>query len=367
VDDIARRGQLTAARLPALVLTLRRNREWWTTGPLLRPGARVGFKGSNLVWQHYANEGLQLQWLGTFGKANAFFNDGEQDDAFGALLDEAAPLAAQRAGGIAWEYLFPFDGGRPPWVSGLAQGTALSAYSRAYVRFGDQAFRDTAFGALGIFRTPPPAGVLDQTAAGAHYLQYSFAPQLHILNGFVQALNGIHDYSKYVDGVEGSQLYAAGDAELRAELPAFDTGGWSRYSQYRDSDLSYHKLLRDFLKGLCKRVAKDDEVAAEPFCTATDRFTADLTTPPVLTVIEPRAAPRKRHVARQSLRLDKPATVHFSVMRGGFAYTRSASLSSGRHFFPWTPPRAGDYAVHLDAIDPAGNRAAADAVTHVRP
>ena len=48
-----------------------------------------------------------------------------RDDDLRALLDEALGLATQRAGGIAWEYLFHFDGGRPPWVSGLAQGTGL--------------------------------------------------------------------------------------------------------------------------------------------------------------------------------------------------------------------------------------------------
>src|SRR5439155_1184059 len=82
-------------------------------------------------------------------------------------------------GGIAWEYLFKFDGGRPPWVSGLAQGTALSALSRAAVRLGRSDYFEAARSALGIFKTPPPAGVRVDTPAGAHYLQYSFDPDLH--------------------------------------------------------------------------------------------------------------------------------------------------------------------------------------------
>ncbi|MGI8729541.1 MAG: hypothetical protein ACR2LK_06050 [Solirubrobacteraceae bacterium] len=115
------------SRLPALFKTVARNRQWWSDGPLLSSGRRVSFRGSPLVWQYYTGEGLQIQWLGTFGKANALWKPRKHDSALRELLGAALALAAQRAGGIAFEYLFNFDGGRPPWVSGLAQGTAVQA------------------------------------------------------------------------------------------------------------------------------------------------------------------------------------------------------------------------------------------------
>ena len=68
VDGIAERRQLTASRLNALWLTLERNLEWWSEGPLLPSGRRVEFEGSELVWQYYPGSGLQLQILGNFGK-----------------------------------------------------------------------------------------------------------------------------------------------------------------------------------------------------------------------------------------------------------------------------------------------------------
>ena len=70
------------------------------------------------------------------------------------------PLATERAGGLAWEYLFPFDGQEPPWVSSLAQGTGLQAMARSATRLERQAeIFPIALRGLGIFQTPPPQGV----------------------------------------------------------------------------------------------------------------------------------------------------------------------------------------------------------------
>ena len=57
----AARGQLSASRLAPLFLTVQRNREWWTSGPLLSSGRRVGFEGSQIVWQYYPGNGIQTQ------------------------------------------------------------------------------------------------------------------------------------------------------------------------------------------------------------------------------------------------------------------------------------------------------------------
>src|SRR4029079_18430406 len=42
-----------------------------------------------------------------------------------ALLDRMLALASDRGGFTAWEYFFAFGGGAPPWIRGLAQGTAI--------------------------------------------------------------------------------------------------------------------------------------------------------------------------------------------------------------------------------------------------
>ena len=383
-EYIAASGQLTVSRLPALFETVERNREWWSRGPLLHDGQRVSFAGSRLVWQFYAGEGLQIQWLGTFGKANALWQAGRYDTALRELLDEALGLASQRAGAIAFEYLFGFDGGLPPWVSGLAQGTALQALARAGVRLAEPRYIEAARAGLGIFREAPPAGVRVATPAGAHYLIYSFAPGLRVLNAFTQALNGLSDFALLANDVEGQTLFAAGEAQLRAELASYDTGGWSRYSLGRDANLHYHTLARDFLRNLCTRLTEaqargqattaaaqtGDTLPAPvpptpiidpaPYCDTAQRFTRYLSEPPRLRLVTGRARAGRPISVR--LALDKPAFVTLSLRRGGRTVTVLRDrLGSGSRSLRWMhPPRPGGrFAVRLAATDLAGNRGAA--------
>lgn len=252
-QQMAAAGQLTATRAPVVFLTLERNRQWWTAQPLLSSRTRVSFPGSRIVWEYYAGQGIQIQWLGTFGEANGYYLSGHENANLRQLLSEVLPLATQRAGGIAWEYLFHFDGGAPPWTSGLSQGTALQVLARAWGRFKEQSYLTAAQQALGIFQTPPPAGVQVRTPAGAEYAEYTYAPRDRILNGFIQAEVGLYDYTSITHNPLGLRLFEEGDAEARVETPLYDTGAWSKYDQFGESDLSYHELLTEFLQHLCER------------------------------------------------------------------------------------------------------------------
>jgi len=389
VEDVAAAGGFTATRLPALFETVRRNREWWANGPLLGNGARVSFQGSRIVWQYYAGEGLQIQWLGTFGKANGLWTGG-YDASLRALLDETLALAASRAGGIAWEYLFRFDGGRPPWVSGLAQGTAIQALSRAAVRFAEPRYFEAARAGLGVFREAPPGGVRVATPAGAHYLIYSFAPGLRVLNAFTQAVNGLHDFGALANDAEGRALFAAGEAQLRGELAEYDTGGWTRYSLGgRDATVGYHSLARDFLGNLCERLTEDAArppvptapatpaggapailppsggavpvppapavIDPAPYCGAAQRFTQYLTQAPVVKLVSQRARGGRPAVLRLSV--SKPSSVTVRLRRGGkTVVVLGGRLGSGRRSLRWPkPPRSGgEFDVVLGARDITG-------------
>jgi hypothetical protein len=260
-QGMAAAGAFIPTRLPVIFLTLEKNRQWWTTQPLVSSRVRVSFPPSKLVWEHYAGQGIQIQWLGTFGEGNGYYLSGHENTNLRQLLSEVLPLASKRAGGIAWEYMFHFDGGSPPWTSGLSQGTALQVMARSWSRLREPAYLTAAQQALGIFQTAPPQGVRVKTAAGAEYAEYTYAPSDRILNGFIQADVGLYDYTSITHDPLGLRLFEAGDAEARAETPHYDTGAWSLYDQYGESDLNYHELLSEFLAHLCERTRKGPPTA----------------------------------------------------------------------------------------------------------
>ena len=379
VRAIAAEGLLSASRVPAVFLTLERNWQWWTREQLLNSGARVSFPGSRLVWQYYAGQGIEIQWLGTFGAANGYYLSGHENADLRQLLGEALPLAARRAGGIAWEYLFSFDGGAPPWTSGLSQGTALQVLARAWSRFKEPAYLQAAQQALGVFRTAPPQGVRVRRDAGVHYAEYTYAPGDRILNGFIQALVGLYDYTSLTKDPRGLALFEEGDAQARAEAPQYDTGAWSRYDQFGESTLGYHELLTEFLQHLCQRTRKGPPLqpsAAAPgapessapapahsapipgddiYCTTAQRFTADLSTPPAIGLLTTRVHAGAR--ARVQMSLSKVSNVSMTIRQAGRVVWRTgATVEGGRPRLAWVaPPRPGAYSVTLSATDPAGN------------
>jgi hypothetical protein len=367
LEDMAARHEFTPSRLPALFLTLQRNIEWWSREPLLRSGARVSFPGSQLVYQLYPGHGLQIQWLGTFGKLNALWKSRRRANArkAGALLDEVLPLASERAGGLAWEYLFPFDGQRPPWVSSLSQGTGLQAIARAATEQDRQAdVFPIALRGLAMFQTSPPEGVRIPDGDGAHYLQYSGLPDLKILNGFIQSLVGLYDFAALTGDPTALALFQAGDVAARQEVPTFDTGAWSLYSRgssTRESPLGYHTLVRDFLNNLCARTA------AIEYCSAAQHFTLYLTLPPKIQVL-PRTL-RANRTGSLRFKLDKISRVSLMITRGTktVATINPGVLGRGTKTLRWrAPKRSGSYGVSVTATDLAGNVATVEGEVSVK-
>jgi hypothetical protein len=367
LQAIAAAGQLTPSRLGVLFLTLERNRQWWTTEPLPSEGQRLSFPPSKLVWQYYAGQGIEIQWLATFGEANGYYLSGHENANLRQVLAEALPLASSRAGGIAWEYMFRFDGGSPPWTSGLSQGTAVQALARAGSRLKEPAFLAGAQRALGIFRVPPPAGVRVNTRAGAIYAEYSYAPDDRILNGFIQALVGLYDYTSISKDPLGLALFEAGDAAARGEVPLYNTGAWSLYDQFGESNLNYHELLTEFLQHLCERTRNGPPIRQtnapipgdQIYCATAASFTADLHTPPLIALLSKTLPAGAR--AGVQISLSKISAVRLTVSQTGRVVWRNgATVQRGRPRLLWvTPARGGTYSVTLTATDLAGNSATA--------
>lgn len=419
VEAIASAKGLIPSRLPLLFLTIERNREWWTKSSLLSYGDRVSFPGSRLVWEYYPGQGIELQWLATFGEANGYFLSGTENGPLRQVLEEAAALATNRAGGIAWEYVFQFDGGHPPWTSGLSQGTAIQAFARGASRLREPAFQKDAEAALGIFKTPPPVGVrVARTVNGqpaAEYLEYSFASGERILNGYIQSLNGLYDFTKLTGSSAGGKLFEEGDAEARVQTPQYNTGAWSMYDQHTESDLGYHELLAEFLQDLCERTKGGEPMGEEAagstpggaggaagggegeggpgasgnggatggtgpaakaagsgaktqaqtqiagdqvYCETASAFYEDLHTAPVLKLLSHKLPGNAR--AGVMFSLSKVATVNIVIRKGKkIVWTNSATVEAGKPRLLWpTPKGGGTFQVSATAVDLAGNHAA---------
>jgi D-glucuronyl C5-epimerase C-terminus len=275
LQAIAAARLLTPSRLPVLFLTLDRNRIWWTTGPLLAADQRVGFARSQLVWEYYPSQGLELQQLGSFGQADSMYQAGPRYwQRLRSLVDELIPLAAWRGGALVWEYYFRFAGGEPPWTSAMSQGTAIQALTEVSEAFHDPAYTELARRALHIFTESPPTGVALPTRLGRWYLLYSFARRAAVLNGFLQALIGLYDYAQASGDPEGQRLFELGDVQARAAVPRYDTGRWSLYQPGVPDSLDYHKLVTEFLHQLCSRTG------APVYCRTAGRFQSYLKHPP---------------------------------------------------------------------------------------
>ena len=275
----------------------------------------------------------------------------------GQLLDELLALRVPRAGGVAWEYYFTFGGGRPPWVSGLAQGTGIQSIARVAQRTDREAeVLPIADQALGVFETATPAGVRVATANGPHYALYSFDPGLRVINGFMQALVGLYDLGRIGNDDRARALYADGERAARVELPTFDTGAWSLYSRgsvEHESDLSYHQLLRAFLRSMCNRT--DDPV----YCDTELRFAQYELEPPQLSLVTTRL--RGGTDGKLRLRLSKISRVGLRVERGGkvVSIRPAVVVGHGTPFLRWPVPRkAGEYDVRADRGRPGGERRA---------
>ena len=353
VQELAEQRRLDG-RLRPTFLILRRNWEWFwqQRNGVAAAGRRHMFGASRVIFQFYSGQGWQLQPLANFGHLNALLTGRRVDVAQAReLADDLLGLAVTRGGDLALEYYFPFSGGGPGWVSGMAQATGLQALARLWKATGDGRYLEATRPMLDLMRDAPPNGVqVDERGDGPHFLLYSQAPRLLVGNSFAQALVGLHDYVQITG--EGGDLLEAGLRGARSTMERFDTGAWSLYyrrpgtSDGRESNLHYHRLFTAFLGRLCRRTAD------EAFCSLQNRFQ----------VYEKR--PVRIGRLRTSTRGDRLTVRVWTSKRGSGRLTlfrgsrpvrsRSFPLSRGTHVTRWPRPPRGDYRLVMAAESPTG-------------
>lgn len=155
-----------------------------------------------------------------------------------AALRAARWLVSRQRPDGTWAYGFdnPLDWAgtsvSAPWVSGMAQGQALSLLERVWRITGNGAFLRAGRKALASFSVPvAKGGVLRMWRGQPFYEEYPTTerPTL-VLNGFLFALIGLHEFAEATGDRRAGRLWRRGEASAAATLRLYDMGdGASSY------------------------------------------------------------------------------------------------------------------------------------------
>ena len=129
-----------------------------------------------------------------------------------------------------WEYR---DTLKAPWYSALAQGQGISVLVRAHQESKDAEYFDAARRAFATFQhSIADGGVAFTDSSGDLWFEeYIVSPPTHILNGFMWALWGVHDYFLATQDLAARDLFTRGVRTLLHNLNRYDLGFWSLYEQ----------------------------------------------------------------------------------------------------------------------------------------
>ena len=349
LNSLAKRRLLGDRAFPAF-LVLQRNVEWfWTDrkGPAAY-GTRTTFPGSQIIYEFYPGSGWQLQPLANFGHLNGLLKlRHPKAGQLESYADELLQTAVTRDGFLAFEYYFPWSGGAPGWVSGMATATGMQALSTLGKRDGDARYVDAAHSMLGVFNAGPPWGIRMSLPQGLFFLQYSQDPSLLVGNAYAQSILGLDVYATNSGDTTAAGLVSQAVSAARQILPLYDTGAWSLYYRTRsgpghESDLSYHELFGSFLDEMCQRWQA-------PFCDMAANFHRYETEPVTLSSLRAKVDRRKKQM-RVGFAISKRSGITLSARRGTkTVYNFVSPLERGPHRVVWPLPKRGRYTIVLSA------------------
>src|SRR3954467_14351058 len=323
------------------------NTRWFASHWDQKAGADVVDYSDGTWYRAFPPMGFQFHPLEEFGKLNNFV--AQKNSARAAQLAQAlVDRSVVRAGGLAWEYYFRFENGRPPWISGMAQAVAAQALSRAGTLLADPTLTAASQRA---FKTVPQ--LTREVKAGPWIRHYAFS-DLIVLNSQLQTVVSLEDYVTQTNDEAAAALAARLHAAAIGMLPRFDTGAWSLYSlNGAEAPLNYHKYVVRLLTILARRTP-DATLASYA-----QRFGDDLRTPPAVKIgaepdaIYPWPVDGFRDAAGFRFWVSKRSTVRLQVEHAA----KPVVLSRGWHTLTWNPGRIqpGAYTPNLRAVDVVGN------------
>jgi heparosan-N-sulfate-glucuronate 5-epimerase len=141
---------------------------------------------------------------------------------------------------------------KPGWISGMAQGQALSVFSRAYTLKKDLRYKRAGNAALNFLLTPKEKGgpmtdlshISTKWKDQVWFEEYVTVKNNYTLNGFNFTLLGLYDWG-YTPGLEthgaakAAKMFHKGQDSVKKLLKKYDIGGFTSY------DLSHLTMKQD--------------------------------------------------------------------------------------------------------------------------
>jgi len=194
------------------------------------------------------------------------------------LLENARPWANDA---LAWVHDFdlPFYGPKAPWISGMAQGQAISFLLRMQSLVDDEdRLLECSHGAMRVFYHPvEEGGVATRFPDGSvSFEEYPTTPPSQVLNGHIFAMLGIHDYAHFFEDKAAVELFDLAVHGLKKNLHRYDTGYWNLYDLHPTRRLAapmYVQVHVQLLRILAQMTGESE------FTDASEMWKAYLTRP----------------------------------------------------------------------------------------
>jgi len=163
------------------------------------------------------------------------------------LVDHAEPGAGDS---FVWYYRFdlPLYKIKAPWISGMAQGQAISVLLRANQLTGEESYLKIAKSAWKSFHLlVEQGGVISNFPDGNPVVEEYPSPEFltGVLNGFIFAIFGVYDFAHYFENENARQFFLKLIDSLKYNLHRYDCGYWSYYdlkSPLRLTSKAYHRI-----------------------------------------------------------------------------------------------------------------------------
>lgn len=202
------------------------------------PSEEIDDRG--VPYRNYLSAGRQYSPTRVAGYSLACWNEFQKSgearwgEAFLTQCDWLVETAVDRADALVWEYGFDWGSSlRAGWISGMAQGEALSVLRRGYLLTKDAKYADVARRAMRAMHiSADEGGVQTCYRDGSICIEeypVTSGENTHALNGSLYAMFGIYDSVAWFGERSDAELFKRCIKALASNIEEYDLGFWSAY------------------------------------------------------------------------------------------------------------------------------------------